>query len=90
MYVSIVVTDQQVLDWGGASAGHAGRVKLGNAERYCTSATTLLSSQKKFCLVFLSLKTIAPCFAARKFSTTKRVQRNGIGTAGRRSAHTPV
>ena len=90
MYVSIVVTDQQVLDWGGASAGHAGRVKLGNAERYCTSATTLLSSQKKFCLVFLSLKIIAPCFAAReKFPTTERVQRNGIGTAGR-SAHTPV
>ena len=57
-----------------------------------TVPVQLLSSQMIFlCLVFFSLKIIAPCFAAReKFPTTERVQRNGIGTAGRRSAHTPV
>ena len=56
-----------------------------------TVPVQLLSSQMIFlCLVFFSLKIIAPCFAAReKFPTTERVQRNGIGTAGR-SAHTPV
>ena len=54
MYVSIVVTDQQVLDWGGASAGHAGRVKLGNAER-TVPVQLLYSARKKNFALFFSL-----------------------------------